>query len=199
MSQINESSALIEKDPATGESLGSIPDQLWANVMRKSMENKNLLAQKGALYMGTGNTQTVDTLTEGADGEYERQQIAQTEALNPPHPEGDETTILEGYFLCTSADGLVWRRLKVVVPVTDDDDFWIVSEAGQDESGAYYKEILFSDIGLIANNGNILVQVMKQVGEGWTVVQTPVFITNTSVTVYTDTKFVGKILLFSLD
>lgn len=37
-----------------------IPNGLIAVKMRKSMENKNILVSKGALYVGTGDSETVD-------------------------------------------------------------------------------------------------------------------------------------------
>ena len=61
---------------------GAIPNGTWANVMRVSMENKNLLAQKGALYVGTGETNDV------IDGSGNTQQIAKTAVLNPPKGDG---------------------------------------------------------------------------------------------------------------
>lgn len=60
---------------------GQIPNGLPGEVMRKSMENKNILAEKGSLYVGTGAVETVEilgnnysiaqtgTITPGVDGD----------------------------------------------------------------------------------------------------------------------------------
>lgn len=44
---------------ATIDSNNCIPSGLRADIMRNSMENKNLLAKKGSIYVGTGETMTV--------------------------------------------------------------------------------------------------------------------------------------------
>lgn len=58
-----------------------IPNGLPGEAMRKSMENKNILAEKGSLYVGTGAVETVEilgnnysiaqtgTITPGVDGD----------------------------------------------------------------------------------------------------------------------------------
>ena len=56
---------------------GYIPNNLYGNEMRLSMENKNLLAQRGALYVGTGKTIEIVT-PEGT------QNGAMTSVLNRP-------------------------------------------------------------------------------------------------------------------
>lgn len=52
-------SDLIEKGEGQGGQqiiTGAIKNALPAPVMRRSMENKNILAQKGSVYVGTGQT-----------------------------------------------------------------------------------------------------------------------------------------------
>ena len=44
---------------ATIDSNNCIPTGLRADIMRSSMENKNLLSKKGSIYVGTGETVTV--------------------------------------------------------------------------------------------------------------------------------------------
>lgn len=58
---------------------GVIPNNLRADVMRKSMENKNLLTHKGSLYIGTGTTESYEV-----DGNQVN--ICQTSELTPGSP-----------------------------------------------------------------------------------------------------------------
>ena len=65
-----------------------INNGLPGEVMRKAMENKNILQAKGAMYVGTGTTQTItiaDANSDGIEGNYV---VAVTEALNPPTEDG---------------------------------------------------------------------------------------------------------------
>lgn len=56
---------------------GAFPNNQRADIMRKSMENKNMLSEKGSIYVGTGRTNTTDgnttaetkALPVGADGQ----------------------------------------------------------------------------------------------------------------------------------
>lgn len=63
------------------DSGGAIPNQQLASVMRRSMENKNLLAKKGSIYVGTGTDQST---TVGSD----TFKTAITEALEAPAENG---------------------------------------------------------------------------------------------------------------
>lgn len=63
------------------EEINNIENNQYARVMRLQMENKDLLRQAGALYIGTGYTETV-TVFNGTES-YEVE-IPITAALNPP-------------------------------------------------------------------------------------------------------------------
>lgn len=60
----------------TTDENGCIRNGLRADIMRCCMENKNLLAEKGSIYVGTGET----IVKTGLDDDVE---IAKTKALNP--------------------------------------------------------------------------------------------------------------------
>lgn len=67
----------------TGNECNVIPTNKYARAMRMRMEDKSLLVNKGAIYVGTGKTQTV-TPTQGGAPEV----IPITAPLNPPTEEG---------------------------------------------------------------------------------------------------------------
>ena len=110
---------LIEKTQNdNGETVYSntLPDNLWANVMRQSIENKNLLAERGAIYVGTGKVTTVVTGEKDTEGDYIQQEIARTSALTPPLAEDAEGVIAERKFLATdnvSDLGVGWRSIEM--------------------------------------------------------------------------------------
>ena len=78
MATIVEPSRLTEQNSDGTVNTGAIPNALPAPVMRRCMENKNLLAQKGAVYVGTGKTYAVTDNT--ADLEYN---TAETVGISP--------------------------------------------------------------------------------------------------------------------
>lgn len=74
----------------------TIPDNLRSDVVRNLIENKNVLAQKGALYVGTGNSQ-----------EFDGTSCAETTSVTPP-TENYSVLVSDS----TSADGgLKWEKM----------------------------------------------------------------------------------------
>lgn len=79
----------------------TIPDNLRSDVVRNLIENKNVLAQKGALYVGTGNSQ-----------EFDGTSCAETVAITPPS-QVDCVLVSDN---SPSADGgLKWKTIKQAV------------------------------------------------------------------------------------
>lgn len=79
----------------------TIPDNLRSDVVRNLIENKNVLAQKGALYVGTGNSQ-----------EFDGTSCAETVAITPPSQVdcvlvSDNSPLADG--------GLKWKTIKQAV------------------------------------------------------------------------------------
>lgn len=79
----------------------TIPDNLRSDVVRNLIENKNVLAQKGALYVGTGNSQ-----------EFDGTSCAETVAITPPSQVdcvlvSDDSPLADG--------GLKWKTIKQAV------------------------------------------------------------------------------------
>ena len=66
---------------------GFIRNGLPGKPMRMAMETKDLLRQKGSIYVGTGNSRTI-TLVGEDEGEGTSYTIYETEALNPPSETG---------------------------------------------------------------------------------------------------------------
>ena len=84
-----------------------INNGLPGEVMRKSMENKNLLTAKGSMYVGTGASQNVVIAdVDGVTGTYS---VKTTEELKVPTASGD-------YALCCSvtSGGVVTIGWKAV-------------------------------------------------------------------------------------
>lgn len=97
------------------DSNGFIKSGLSSNLMRLSAENKNLLVQRGSLYIGTGTFQTIECGNETA-------RIYNTSVLNPLSAAPAMLTV-------TASGNLAWSRLlnnsnfyapdtKVVYPIS---------------------------------------------------------------------------------
>ena len=61
---------------------GCIASGLALRAMRLAMENKDLLAEAGSMYVGTGETNTINITME--DGTVEQFNIPRTIAVEPP-------------------------------------------------------------------------------------------------------------------
>lgn len=213
--------SLIEKD-SNENLMNTIPDNLWANVMRCSMENKNLLSQAGAMYVGTGETIQVVTGDKDADGNYIPQQVAKTMALLPPTDAKAQARVLSPD---TNAKGAMrWKLLKdiltqedinpflpkvpdvnpfqlggkLIIDVTANDTDWPLATE-TNAPGKYCKIINLNGIENFTTTGLVYVQLMMA-GQNnrWTIVNSTIDITATQVFVYSNIQFTGKILIFSI-
>lgn len=190
---------------------GVIPDNQWANVMRCSMENKNLLAKKGALYIGTGDTTELTVPGEGNDG---KQQVAITDVLLP----GEENEFLSVGPDDTANQKLRYRKLlesdipdisytkiKDNIPFTKisgfptkvenveaTDDYW--QSSSEEAPGKYRHSIDFSE----GINKSPIVQLMMQQGSVFTIVNSTIEVNGTNITVYSNIQFKGKILIMGI-
>lgn len=81
-----------------------IPNGLPGEAMRKSMENKNILAEKGSLYVGTGKTEVVSI-----DGTGDSYIIAQTDKITPTV---DGTVLVAD---STSSTGLSYKNVNSLI------------------------------------------------------------------------------------
>ena len=75
---------------------------LRADVMRSAMENKELLAAKGSIYVGTGQTVSVGGVA-----------IPKTEALNPPTDLGYDVVLVAGHG--ANAGTLSWAKYNTEI------------------------------------------------------------------------------------
>lgn len=90
---------MAEIDMRQGDNItnNQIPSILPAEVMRKSMENKNLLTDKGSIYVGTGETETIAI-------EDDNYIVAKTAVLSP-------TGMNDGAILaCNAENGLGFKN-----------------------------------------------------------------------------------------
>lgn len=81
-----------------------IPNGLPGEAMRKSMENKNILAEKGSLYVGTGVAETVEIL----GNSYK---IAQTGKLTPGPGSDNKVLVADS----KSTVGLSYKNVKDII------------------------------------------------------------------------------------
>lgn len=81
-----------------------IPNGLPGEAMRKSMENKNILAEKGSLYVGTGKTEIVSI-----DRTGDSYIIAQTDKITPTV---DGTVLVAD---STSSMGLSYKNVNSLI------------------------------------------------------------------------------------
>lgn len=79
MADLSQQGKVIEANSAC------IPNNIAARAFRMSTENKNLLAAKGAMYVGTGEYETVTVATATGEVSYT---IYKTEAIEPPKTDG---------------------------------------------------------------------------------------------------------------
>ena len=83
---------------------GTFPNNQRADVMRNSIENKNLLSKKGSMYIGTGGSHSVSS---------ENVSVAETTSLDPPVDGND--TILDNYVPVTdhtAPNGISYKNLN---------------------------------------------------------------------------------------
>ena len=66
----------------SNDELGCIASGLALRAMRLAMENKDLLAEAGSMYVGTGETNTINITME--DGTVEQFKVPRTIAVKPP-------------------------------------------------------------------------------------------------------------------
>ena len=88
----------------TVDNRNQIPNGLPGVVMRKSMENKNILAEKGSLYVGTGVAETVEIL----GNSYK---IAQTGKLTPGPGSDNKVLVADS----KSTVGLSYKNVKDII------------------------------------------------------------------------------------
>lgn len=81
--KMDDSIGNVDLTEGEEEEVNSIPTNLYARAMRLMMEDKNLLKNRGSIYVGTGKTQTVQPVPDGPV--YE---IPITAPLNPPLQDG---------------------------------------------------------------------------------------------------------------
>lgn len=190
------------------DGVNTIPNGLPAALMRQSMENKNLLQSKGAIYGGTGETNTVTTDT----GNY---QVAETAAVTPPTTveTGADTYVLtytgnqqvppgqsDGV---VSPTGLTWQMLSAlgikgkVGIITNTGGTSDVGTWGTATTAPYTYTITAAQHGLGATS-NIFVQLMMG-SNPYEIVSSTINVSNDgTIAIQSNIKWSGKILLFAI-
>lgn len=187
----------------------TIPNGLPAAVMRQSMENKNLLQKKGAIYAGTGGQNTVDT--SGIEGASDSVKIAQTNSLNPPD---NVNTGADTYILTYTGDqavpgtteaspvGLAWQALsalgiKGAVGI-------ITSSGGSTDIGTWsgssapYTYTISPAKHNLGATSNIFVQLMYGPSPYEIVGATVKVADDGTITINSNIKWSGKVILFAI-
>lgn len=110
------------------------PNNQRADVMRHSLENKNLLSKRGSIYVGTGTNHAV-----GDSGIN----VANTSVLNPPEV---SNVISDDYIIVTNhsaTNGLEYKALSNII-VGNSDKIYITSNVANLSDG--YKNITIANV-----------------------------------------------------
>lgn len=119
------------------DSNGRISDGLPARVMRLAMENKGLLSQRGAMYCGTGVSDTVTVTPEG--GQQVTYEIPRTEAVLPPDGNGTYRLV------CTVTNGRV-DSVSWEPSTSDGDETDVAANPGGEASGGALTTIFINGV-----------------------------------------------------
>jgi hypothetical protein len=112
---------------------GTFPDGQRSDVMRNSLENKNLLSKKGSIYIGTGTNHAV--------GNSEIN-VANTSVLNPPEV---SDVISDDYIIVTNhsaTNGLEYKALSGII-VGNSNKIYATSDVTNVSSG--YKNVTITN------------------------------------------------------
>lgn len=170
-----------------------IPNSKPAAPMRMSMENKNLLATKGAIYVGTGttNTTTINVVDSANVSSTDTYSIAKTAALTP----GDDGAVLEAD--SDSDYGLRWRVKQGVGTFTADS--W---ESNADNStnwlGVYYTSVTSTEAPILASttsSSRVTAQLMMDSDNSYVEGNIIYSASNKTLTVYSNVKYSGTVLI----
>ena len=113
---------------------GIFPNNQRADVMRHSLENKNLLLKKGSIYIGTGTNHAV--------GNSEIN-VANTSALDPPEDGGvisNDCIIVTNH---SATNGLEYKALSDII-VGNSDKIYVTSNVANLSDG--YKNITIANV-----------------------------------------------------
>ena len=119
------------------DSNGRISDGLPARVMRLAMENKGLLSQRGAMYWGTGEKDTVIVTPEG--GQSVTYDIPKTEAIIPPDGNGTYRLV------CTVTNGRV-DSVSWEPSTSDGEETDVAANPGGEASGGALTTIFINGV-----------------------------------------------------
>lgn len=171
---------------------GAIPNGQLAPVMRRSMENKNLLVDRGSIYVGTGTT--YDTLdSEDGTNTYK---TAITQALPPPE-EGLKQVLTSDVDNAANPVGLKWQTVSfetAKVNVLEENWTEVTGKVGE-----YKYTITSSDYGFSART-NLIVQLMPYNSSGgFTIAEGTVDINSEGVVeIYSNVSWAGQVLILGL-
>lgn len=179
---------------------GVLKNGLLAKVMRNSIETKALLANKGSIYVGTGQKNTVTVVpSEGITDTYN---VPETQALEPLKSSENAEEIAAGQLLVAdnnSSKGLKWRKINERVELQEGG--W--NKTNKPSLGAKYFVINLPDLfkvnGEIASNWNGVIahaQVFRYVTldvEMEEMVNIPIYRYQNSLYLYSNIAFSGFI------
>lgn len=189
MSTVKTAVDLIEDN---ANEKGSLPNQQPGPVFRLSMENKNLLHEKGSIYVGTGETNDYSLTANGGTSEYK---IAETMALEAPS-DPNYTLVTDP----TSSCGLAWKSVvtpkKIEISASSS---WQESSEPEELGRASYKYIY---TGLEKGDIPAFISVLKYLEGGsgsYEIVYCDIVVTYEDlapvVTLYSDIVFNGALSL----
>jgi len=190
MADIYEPTDLIDVD-------NCIPDQSLAAIVRRSMVNANLVHEKGAIIVGTGDT---TFYKDKLGNEYN---IAKIAAIPPPP--GDRYTIISD-----DSEDTGWKFEPISSLISSGytipflNSAWQTTPVNSYSSGLFYITFLTSSTGFL--NNKLLVQIMMKdtilsAGgvyneTGHRIVNGDIEVSDTgNITIFSNIKFDGQIVV----
>lgn len=196
-------------DGADNNGVNTIPNGLPAALMRESMENKNLLQQQGAIYAGTGDSNSI--VVQGDAGSPYT--VAKTAAVPPPT--GEVKTGADTYVLTyigntavpdggsnVSETGLMWQMMsslgikgKVGIVTAAGGSTDVGTWSGSATPYTYTIPAAKHNLGATSN---IFVQLMMGSNPFEIVSSTIKVSDDGTVAIQSNIKWSGKVLLFAI-
>lgn len=167
-----------------------IPNSKPAAPMRMSMENKNLLTTKGAIYVGTGttNTVTINVVDSANVSSTDTYNVAKTASLAP----GSDGAVLESN--SSSEYGLRWRIKQGVGTFST----WTKRDSNTDWLGVYFTTVTSTEAPIldsVNSSSKVTAQLMMDSDNSYVEGNVIYSASAKSLTIYSNVQYTGSVLI----